>query len=63
MTLGIAFLGGIFAGAITSMDFFEPLNPELFFDDEAHWTETDILPSTNENKLENMISEAKTTLK
>jgi hypothetical protein len=45
------------------MDFFEPLNPELFFDDEAHWTETDILPSTNENKLENMISEAKTTLK
>lgn len=37
VTLGIAILGGLFTGFVTSREWFEPPKPEQLFDDRFSW--------------------------
>ena len=37
LTLGIAIVGGLFTGWLTSRSFFEPVPVLSFFDDQYHW--------------------------
>jgi hypothetical protein len=40
MTLGIAILGGVVGGYITTTPFFQP--PDVFFHDDEHWHEVEV---------------------
>ena len=60
MTIGLAIVGGIIAGFITSRSFFK--GPDEFFHDKEHWTEVEEMLEEQEHGKEQHFNKVPATL-